>query len=144
MAFDVGSFINRQNAYIKQYATEQAMRSYSDFLSKQRGSRARVDTIKQYEAAQPQVVSGYARRGLYGPKVRSGLFNKGLQDYSNLYNQTLTDLDVQQSEQARLYELQSAGALDSFNSRIADLEAEKAAAIANAAKELFYSGLKGI
>jgi hypothetical protein len=93
--------------------------------------------MQQYDKAQPQVVSGYSRRGLVGPNVKSGIFARGLQDFAKQRAQSFGDYDRGIAEEQRGYDLGEAARLEAFKNQLADLEAEKAQTIADAARQLY-------
>jgi hypothetical protein len=113
------------------------MNAYANFLSQQRGTRGRQDMMQQYDKAQPQVVSGYSRRGLVGPNVKSGIFARGLQDFAKQRAQSFGEFDQGQQEQQRSYDLSEAQRLEAFKNQLADMESEKAQTIADAARQLY-------
>jgi hypothetical protein len=113
------------------------MNAYANFLSRQRGNRGRQDMMRQYDEAQPQVVSGYSRRGLVGPNVKSGIFARGLQDFAKQRARNVGDYDRGIAEEQRGYALGEAQRLEAFKNQLADMESEKAQTIANAARQLY-------
>jgi hypothetical protein len=113
------------------------MNAYANFLARQRGTRGRQDMLRQYEEAQPKVVAGYSRRGLVGPNVKSGIFSRGLQTLAKQRARNLQDYDQEQLEQQRMYDLTEAQRLEAFRNQLADMESEKAQAIADAARQLY-------
>ena len=137
MAYNPAKYEARRRGYTQQYAATGAMNAYANFLSKQRGSSSRRNMMEQYDRAQPQIVSGYSRRGLVGPNVKSGIFAKGLQDFAKQRAQGLQQFDQEQMESNRAYDLSEAQRLEAFRNQLADMESEKAQTIADAARQLF-------
>lgn len=137
MAYNPANYEARRRGYTQQYAATGAMNAYANFLSKQRGSSSRRNMMEQYDRAQPQIVSGYSRRGLVGPNVKSGIFAKGLQDFAKQRAQGLQQFDQEQMESNRAYDLSEAQRLEAFRNQLADMESEKAQTIADAARQLF-------
>lgn len=137
MAYNPADYEARRRGYTQQYAATGAMNAYANFLSKQRGSSSRRNMMEQYDRAQPQIVSGYSRRGLVGPNVKSGIFAKGLQDFAKQRAQGLQQFDQEQMESNRAYDLSEAQRLEAFRNQLADMESEKAQTIADAARQLF-------
>jgi hypothetical protein len=113
------------------------MNAYANFLSQQRGTRERTNMMQQYDKAQPQIAAGYARRGLQGPNVKSGIFARGLQDFAKQRAQGLQQFDQGQLESNRMYDLTEAQRGEAFRNQLADMESEKAQTIADAARQLF-------
>jgi len=137
MAYNPADYEARRRGYTQQYAATGAMNAYANFLSQQRGTRGRQDMMQQYDKAQPQVVSGYSRRGLVGPNVKSGIFARGLQDFAKQRAQSFGEFDQGQQEQQRSYDLGEAQRLEAFKNQLADMESEKAQTIADAARQLY-------
>lgn len=137
MAYNPADYEARRRGYTQQYAATGAMNAYANFLSQQRGARERTNMMDQYNKAQPQIVSGYARRGLVSPNVKSGIFARGLQDFAKQRAQSLQQFDQGQMESNRGYELGEAQRLEAFKNQLADMESEKAQTIADAARQLY-------
>ena len=137
MAYNPADYEARRRGYTQQYAATGAMNAYANFLAQQRGNRERRGITEQYEKAQPQVVAGYSRRGMVGPNVRSGLFARGLQDFAKQRARSFSEFDQSQQEQQRMYDLTEAQRLEAFRNQLADMEAEKANTIAEAARQLY-------
>ncbi len=137
MAFNPADYESRRRGYTQQYAATGAMNAYANFLSQQRGTRDRTNMMQQYDKAQPQIAAGYARRGLQGPNVKSGIFARGLQDFAKQRAQGLQQFDQGQIESNRAYDLTEAQRLEAFRNQLADMESEKAQTIADAARQLF-------
>ena len=137
MAYNPADYEARRRGYTQQYAATGAMNAYANFLAQQRGNRERRGITEQYEKAQPQVVAGYSRRGMVGPNVRSGLFARGLQDFAKQRARTFSEFDQGLQEQQRAYDLGEAQRLEAFRNQLADMESEKAQAIADAARQLY-------
>lgn len=137
MSYNPADYEARRRGYTQQYGATGAMNAYANFLSQQRGARERQNIMRQYDEAQPKVVSGFSRRGMVGPNVRSGLFARGLQDLAKQRARNLFEFDQGQQEQQRMYDLTEAQRLESFKNQLADMELEKAQTIADAARQLY-------
>ena len=137
MSYNPADYEARRRGYTQQYAATGAMNAYANFLSQQRGTRDRTNMMQQYDKAQPQIVSGYSRRGLVGPNVKSGIFARGLQDFAKQRAQSFGEFDQGQQEQQRSYDLSEAQRLEAFRNQLADMESEKAQTIADAARQLY-------
>ena len=144
MAYNPADYEARRRGYTQQYAATGAMNAYAQFLSKQRGSSSRRNMMEEYDRAQPQITAGYARRGLQGPNVKSGIFARGLQDFAKQRARGLQEFDQGQQESNRAYDLTEAQRLESFRNQLADMESEKAQTIADAARQLFANRVGAI
>ena len=144
MAFNPADYEARRRGYTQQYAATGAMNAYANFLSQQRGTRDKTNMIDQYNKAQPRVAAGYARRGLQGPNVQSGIFARGLQDFAKQRAQGLQQFDQGQLESQRGYDLGEAQRLEGFRNQLADMESEKAQTIADAARQLYANRMGAV
>lgn len=140
MAYDPSAFEARRRGYEQNYAATGAMNAYKNFLSQQTGQRKIADLTKSYQKSAPQVVAGYGRRNLIAPNIRSGFFNRGMQDFG--IQQATQQADAQRALQESMneYDLTKTAAQTGYNSQLLDLEAEiardKAQQIENDARQL--------
>ena len=144
MAYNPADYEARRRGYTQQYAATGAMNAYAQFLSKQRGSSSRRNMMEEYDRAQPQIAAGYARRGLQGPNVQSGIFARGLQDFAKQRARGLQEFDQGQLESQRGYDLGEAQRLEAFRNQLADMDSEKAQTIADTARQLFANRVGAI
>lgn len=144
MAYDPSQFEARRRAYTQNYAASGAANAYARMLGQQRGARARTQMREQYQQAQPQLVRGLTRRGLYGPNVRSGLFNRAMQDFARQQTRQMAEFEQEQTAQQRQFDLEEQRLLEQYRQYLADLEAEKARQIASDAQELYAFRVGGM
>ena len=144
MAFNPADYEARRSGYVKQFGTTGAMNAYAQFLSQQRGVRDRTNMMKQYDQAAPQIVSGYSRRGLVGPNVKSGIFARGLQDFAKQRAQGLQQFDQEQLGSNRSFEQGEKLRELEFNNQLLDMESEKAQTIADAARQLYTNRMGAV
>lgn len=137
MAYDPSLYEARRRGYTENYASTAAANQYARTLSQQRGARQRLAALRQYETAQPQLVRAYSQRNLVSPNVRSGLFNRAMQDFASERARNLSEFDMGQAEQMRGFDLEDARLLQQYRRALGDLESEKARDIADAARQLF-------
>ena len=135
--FNPADYEARRRTATQSFGATGAMNAYANFLSQQRATRERTNMMDQYDKAQPQITAGYARRGLQGPNVQSGIFARGLQDFAKQRAQGLRQFDQGQMDSNRMYDLTEAQRLEAFRNQMADMESEKAQTIADAARQLF-------
>lgn len=137
MAYDPSLYEARRRGYSENYASTAAANQYARMLAQQRGARQRQTALRQYEQAQPQLVRAYSQRNLVSPSVRSGIFSRAMQEFASERARGLSEFDLAQAEQMRQMDLQDAQIQQQYRQALADLEAEKAREIANAAAQLF-------
>jgi hypothetical protein len=134
--FDYTGYNQRKRAATGSYGAKAAQNAYAQFLSQQRGSRKKFDIQQEYEKKAPRVVSSFAKRGLAGPGVTSGVYERGLQEFGQQNLRDLSDLANSQDEEMNQLRLQDAQNRADYDMEIAQLEAEKQASIAQAAATL--------
>jgi hypothetical protein len=137
MAYDPSIYEARRRQATEGYSATAAANQYSRTLAQQRGARQRMQALRQYETAQPQLVRGYSQRNLVSPSVRSGLFSRAMQEFGSERARGLSEFDLGQAEQMRGFDLEDARLLQQYRAALGDLEAEKAREIADAARQLF-------
>lgn len=137
MAYDASQYESRRRGYTEGYAATAAANQYSRTLGQQRGARQRTQALRQYEQAAPQLVRGYSQRNLVSPNVRSGIFNRAMQEFGSDRARNMSDFDMGQSEQMRGFDLEDARLLQQYRAQLGDLEQDKAREIAEAARQLF-------
>lgn len=135
-SFDYSGFNQRQRAAAGTYGAKTAQNTYAKFLAQQRGSRKKFDVRQKYEKETPQVVGSFTKRGLAGPGVQSGIFSRGMNEYAQKQFQDMSDIDTEQAQELQRLQLENDQTEAEYNQQIAELQAEKQAAIAQAAATL--------
>jgi len=134
--FDYMGYNQKKRAAGAGYASKTAANTYAQFLSQQRGARKKFDIQQQYEKQAPQVVGSFTKRGLAGPGVQSGIYQKGLTDFAQQNFRDLADLNSEMDMGAQQAKFEQAQTKAEYDQQIAELEAEKQASIARAAATL--------
>ncbi len=136
MAYDPSLFEARRRGLMENYAATGAANTYGNFISKQGQARNFADLQEEYKKAAPRVVAGYGERGLLTPNVRSGAFNKAMQEFAKkrIKSESRAQQDMAQSDQQYGLGMAQLGA--GYRGSLADLEAEKAREIEQTAAEL--------
>ena len=134
--FDYMGYNQKKRAAGAGYASKTAANTYAQFLSQQRGARKKFDLQQQYEKQAPKVVGGFTQRGLAGPGVQSGIYEKGLTDFAQQNFRDMADFNSEQDMEMQRSRYEQAQAKAEYDQQIAELEAQKQASIANAAATL--------
>jgi hypothetical protein len=134
--FDYTGYNQKKRTALGGYASKTAANTYAQFLSQQRGARKKFDLQQQYEKQAPKVVSEFSKRGLAGPGVQSGIYQKGMTDFATQNFQDLADLNRSQDEEMQQSKFEQAQNKAEYDQQIAALEAEKKMSIAQAAATL--------
>ena len=134
--FDYMGYNQKKRAAGSGYASKQAANTYAQFLSQQRGARKKFDIQQGYEKQAPKVVGGFTKRGLAGPGVKSGIYQRGLTDFARQNFTDLSDLNRDQDEEMQRLQFEGRQNTAEYDQQIAELEAQKQASIAQAAATL--------
>ena len=133
---DYTGFTQRQRAAGSQYGSKTAQNAYARFLSQQRGSRKKFGLQQQYEKQAPKVVGGYTQRGLAGPGVKSGIFQKGMNEFAIQNLNDINDLNTGLASEQDQFGLADKQNFADYQDQLAAIEAEKQQQIANTAATL--------
>ena len=136
MAYDASAFEARRRGLMDQYASTGAANAYGNFVSQQRGQRNLADMAKGYEKAQPQIRTSFGKRGSFTPNVKTGAFQKALQDFARERISQTAQAQQDLAQQNAMFGLSQAQLGENFKVGLQDLEAEKARQIEQDALEL--------
>lgn len=133
---DYGSFERQKGAVDERYGSESTTNAYGRFISQQRGSRQLGDMNRSFGRQTPLYKSQFAQRGLTGGGVSSGVMKQSMQNYLGDYGREYgrTQQDITQGLQQ--HDLNQDNLTSWRNQQMADIEAQKASAIANDAAQL--------
>jgi hypothetical protein len=134
--FDFMGYGQRKRAALNQFGAKGASATYANFLAQQRGARQKFKIQEQYEKDAPRTVSRFSQRGLAGPGVRSGVFNRGMTDLAKKNFDDLSDVQFDMDDADNQFKLQQSQNQADYDAQIADLEAQKQGQIAQAAATL--------
>jgi len=136
MAIDIAGYGQARRGLGDQYAASAARNAYSQFLARTRGRRQIADVGQQYKQRFPSFVSAFQQRGLSGPGVSSGIYQKALSDMAK---QQFKDVnDIRQGMNQELQQLGLAGKelQSQYEAQLNELEMRKAQDIAQQAAML--------
>jgi hypothetical protein len=144
MAFDPSFFEQQRRNLFNQYAQQAALNTYQRYLAETRGQRP----ITQLEESAfgttpggglgevPKLTSSYARRGLQGQNVRSGIYDQALQIYAKNRAKNIGYAKEDLAGTNRGYDLADTQGLTNYQEGLKDLESDKARQIAADAQAL--------
>jgi hypothetical protein len=144
MAFDPSIFQQQRRGLLNTFAQQSALNAYQRYLAETRGQRP---ILNLEEAAfgrtptgglgeVPKLSSSYARRGLQGQGMRSGIYNEALASYAKNRARNLGYAREDQAGALRGYDVQKTGYESDLSTGMQDLEANKARQIAADAQAL--------
>jgi hypothetical protein len=136
MPVDTSQFERRRRGIDDDYAAKRTANEFGRFTSQQRFHRDYGAFTRDFQRRFPNFNAGFGRRGLTGPNVQSGVHQRAMQDFVG--DHTRQGAERQQDFQSEQTQFdQSAASFEAARQRaLADLEAEKAAAMAQAALEI--------
>lgn len=133
---DFSPYEAQRRATGQQFGATSARNAYAQFLSKTRGNRNLALMREQYAKQAPNVIGSFVRRGMVAPNVKSGVYESGLQDFARQAQRDQQDLQEQLDQQQMMSGLEQADLEAGYRSALADIEAQKAREIRDAASTL--------
>jgi hypothetical protein len=144
MAYDPSLFEQQRRNLLGNFAQQAAINAYQRYLAETRGQRpilnleeaafSRTPTGGLGEV--PKLTSSYARRGLQGKGMRSGIYNEALSSYAKNRARQLGYAREDQAGALRGYDLSKTNLESDLATGMQDLEASKARQIAADAQAL--------
>lgn len=144
MAFDPSIFEAQRGNLLAEFGQQAALNAYRRYLAQTQGLRQIEDFTRQAFGPTatgglgevPRLTSGYARRGLYGQGIRSGAYERALNEYARRRAQTMGRSQEDLAGSMRGFDLQESGLRSQYERGLADIEREKARQIASDAQTL--------
>lgn len=144
VTFNPATFEAARRNIFDTYAQQAALNAYQRYLAETRGQRP---ILELEEAAfeptptgglgqVPRLTSGYARRGLTGQNVSSGVYKQALESYAKRRARDLGYATQDLASSLRGYDLAATQAQQRMERGLSDLESIKAAQISEDAKAL--------
>jgi hypothetical protein len=144
MAYDPSLFEQQRRNLLGNFAQQAALNAYQRYLAETRGQRpilsleeaafSRTPTGGLGEV--PKLTASYAKRGLQGKGMRSGIYNEALSSYAKNRARQLGYAREDQAGALRGYDIQKTGYESDLSTGMQDLEANKARQIAADAQAL--------
>ena len=144
MAYDPSLFEQQRRNLLGNFAQQSALNAYQRYLAETRGQRpilnleeaafSRTPTGGLGEV--PKLTSSYARRGLTGKGMKSGIYNEALSSYAKNRARQLGYAQEDLQGTLRGYDLTKTGLESDLSTGMQDLEASKARQIAADAQAL--------
>jgi hypothetical protein len=125
MAYNPALFEQQRRGLMDNYASNNAMQAYANFISNQRASRGLQDLTQSFQKQQQPLVSSFGRRGLQGPNVRSGAFKRAMIDFGKNQTRQTADYQRSQDEQNQQFALQQRQQTSQYENDLKNLEADK-------------------
>lgn len=137
-SYNSGAYERQKNQVEYDYGNQVATNAYGRFLGQQRGSRQLGDMTQNFQRSYPGYRAQFGQRGMAGPGIRSGVQHQAMSNYLGDYAQQYgrAQQDITQEQQQFDLNDQRFGAFR--QQALNDIEAEKAAQIANDAQAIEY------
>jgi len=136
--YDAGAYERQKRDVEYDYGNQAATNAYGRFLSQQRGERGLGDMTRQFQQGYAPYKSQFGQRGLAGGGVQSGVQQQAMSNYAGDYMRNYGYGAQDLTQQLQQYDLNQTN-LDAFRQQsLADIEANKAQAIANDAQAIEY------
>jgi hypothetical protein len=138
---DPSVYEQQKRAVTNQFGQQSAMNALGRFVSQQRGDRQIADYTRDWQRQTPKFTASYAKRGLAGGGVQSGVYQNAMRNYTGDYTQNLNRMYADRQSEMNQYDLNQANYGANQQMALADIETNKAREIANAAQ--YLTALKG-
>lgn len=125
MAYNPALYEQQRRALLDNYAANQSVSDYANFVSNQRGSRGLRDLNESFVPQRRQVESGFGRRGLRGPNVQSGAFRRAMIDFGKRQTRDIADYQRGMDETNKQYGLSTTQRDTQYRQDLADIERQK-------------------
>ena len=136
MAVDTSKYEAARRGVNDEYSAKRVAADYGRFTSQQRFKRQKSDYGRSFRRGHGNFMGGFASRGLTGGGVRSGGFQRAIQQRVGDYTRGLGRMEADNQQSLNMYDQQNAQ-LDAWRrSALADIEMRKQAEIAQAALNL--------
>jgi V8-like Glu-specific endopeptidase len=136
MAYDESVYEAQRRGVTNRYSQQNAANALGRFVNQQRGDRGIADYTQNYRRNAPGVTAAYAKRGLAGGGVQSGVYQNAMRNYVGDYNQNLNRMYADQQTELNQFDLNTAGYEADRQQAMTEIEANKTREIANAAAYL--------
>jgi hypothetical protein len=136
MALDTSIYERQRRNATDQYSQQSAINALGRFNSQTRTNRGTTDYTQNFQRQAPKFTASYARRGLTGGGVQSGVYQNAMRNYVGDYSQGLNRMYADQQSELNQYDLNAANLQTNYQNSMADLEVDKAKEIALAAQQL--------
>jgi hypothetical protein len=133
MVFDPALYERQRRNLQQNLAQQSAFNAYERYLADTRAQRGIQDIEESAFGIRrevPRLTSAYGQRGLTGQGVKSGVYNRALNEYGQQRTRELSRAQQDLASALRGYDLRQAGFQSGYETGLADLEAEKARQIA--------------
>lgn len=130
---DLFPFMKRRTALEQGLNARLSSNAYANMLAQQRGNRQIADVTQQFKKQTPRVMSAFLKRGLAGPNVQTGVYERGLQDFAGQRFQAVDQATQERNAEMDRFRNERAGIEAQYKQDLADLEMEQAQKMAETA-----------
>lgn len=144
MAIDPSIYEAARRNLLANYSQQAALNAYRQYLARTQGQRQLTDLAERAFGPTPtgglgevpRLTSSYARRGLTGQGVRSGLYEQALGEYARRRARETGRAQEDLASAMRGFDITGAGLQSEYERGLADIEREKASQITRDAQAL--------
>jgi len=137
MAYNPAVFEAQRRALLKNYSATQGVSDYANFISNQRGARGLRDLNESFVPQRRQIESGFGRRGLRSPDVKSGAFRRAMIDFGKRQVRDTADYQRGLDETNQQYGLETTQRGTQYQQDLVDIERDKTNQINNDAMAIW-------
>ena len=136
MSLDLTPYNQQASAARNQFAANMAANTFSRGLAQQRGSRQLGDLTRGFNRNYGGFAGGFGRRGLAGGGIQSGVQRNAMANYLGDYTRQYGDAQMNMQNELSQLDFNAARFEAERDTQLANIEAQKQAAIAQAALQI--------
>lgn len=136
MAVDYGWYEQQRRNVETDTSAKQAANDYGRFVAQQRGSRSVGDLYRNFQNGWGKNASAAGARGMTGGNVRSGFYQKAMQNYLGDYQRNSNDLQQNLATEQHQFNLTQTQLETERQRALAELEYRKQQEIASLATNI--------
>lgn len=118
------------------YLAQASLNEYNRNVAARKGDRSITDYTREWGKNVPRYTASWAKRGMSGPGVQSGVYKRAFSDYLGDYTRNQGRLQQDYDQGMQQFDLRDSELLAAKNRALADLEMRKAREITNTAAGL--------
>jgi hypothetical protein len=132
---DLSSFMRQGSAVRNRFANDSAQNTFSKNRSQTQHGNAMADFNRGFKRQLPGFTAGFARRGL-GGGVKSGVMGRAMNNFVGDYTREVGRAQQNQFDDMQQFDFNQSRFAADRDSALADIEAQKAATIAQTAAQI--------
>lgn len=133
---DLSPYARQEQSVRSDFAQRSAQNTFQRSRSNRSGQQGIADFRQGFQRDQPRFTAGFGQRGLTGPGVSSGTFQRAMQNRVGDYTRDMGRMQQDQTDNLQQFDFNQARFTQERDLQLSNIAAEKAALIANTAQQI--------